>query len=96
MAIPLGFITTAINLFKDSKVGKLPLPGASQTFGEATASKTGVAIITIIGFSATHIQSNPESSAGWIMLGICALAATIGDRVDKVYKILKEDKDNRE
>lgn len=95
MALPvLSLISAGINLFKDSKVGKLQVPGASQTVGEMTASKTGVAVITIITFSINHIQDNPESYAGWIMLGICLLTVTIGDRIDKIYKIMKEIKES--
>lgn len=93
MALPLvPIISAALSWFKDSKVGKIQVPGASQTLGEMTASKTGIAVMTIVGFSIDHIGDNPESDAGWIMLGLCLLAVTLGDRIDKMYKILKADR----
>lgn len=91
MALPITLIAkiaNAITWFKESKVGQLPIPGASQNVGEMTASKTGVVAMTIVTFSINHITANPDSYVGWVMLGVCLLAVTIGDRIDKIYKLL--------
>lgn len=84
-----GLITTAISAFQQSPLGQAKT-GLSQNFGEAVTNKTNLSVITIIGFSINHIQDNPESNAGWIMLAMCLLAVTLRDTAHKILKALKD------
>jgi len=91
MPLPVALITSAISLFRESKVGKVKVPGTSQTVGELTTNKTNPVVITIATFSINYILDNPDNSIpGWIMLGVCLVAFTLRDTLAGLSKKVEE------